>query len=285
MITVVGPGAVGGLLAALLHRAGEDVVAVARPATAQRLAAEGLHVRSDAFGTWTAHVPATTEVPPGSAVVLAVKAYALDAVLPGIVAARPSEVLALLNGAAHAEALRAAGLENVACGSIQVESVREQDAIVHHGQFCIVTVPDAAAGGEVPAALARAGVSVRTGGTENEVLWRKYSFLAPMALLTSWTDLPIGQAIERDPAVTDGILAEVAAVATAEGLALDPERLTAALHRLPDSMLSSLQHDIRRGGESELEALGGNLLRLAAAHGIAAPALARVVGDLRERVG
>ena len=157
-------------------------------------------------------------------------------------------MLALLNGTAHAAALRAAGLAHVTCGSIQVESARERDVIVHHGEFCIVTVPDAAAGGEVPEALARAGVSVRTGGTENEVLWRKYSFLAPMALLTSWTDLPIGPALERDPAVTAGVVAEVAAVATAEGLPLEPERLTAALHQLPGAMQSSLQHDVRRGG-------------------------------------
>ncbi|GAA1632639.1 ketopantoate reductase family protein [Georgenia ruanii] len=283
MITVVGPGAVGGLLAALLHRAGEDVVAVARPATAQRIAAEGLQVRSDAFGTWTAHVPATTAVPAGSAVVLAVKAYALDDVLPGIVAARPRAVLALLNGTAHARALHAAGLEDVACASIQVEAAREQEAIVHRGGYCIVTVPDAAAGGAVPEALARAGVTVRTGGSENEVLWRKYSFLAPTALLTSWTDLPIGPALERDPAVTAGVVEEVAAVATAEGLTLEPERLMAALRKLPGTLESSLQHDVRRGGASELEALGGNLLALAAEHAIPAPSLERVVGDLRGR--
>ncbi|TRW42840.1 ketopantoate reductase family protein [Georgenia yuyongxinii] len=283
MLAVVGPGAVGGLLAALLHRAGEDVVAVARPATAQRLLADGLHVRSELYGEWTAHLPVATEAPDGAAVVLAVKAYALPHVLPDLVTARPAEVLALLNGTAHAETLRRAGLP-VAGASIQVESMREGGAVVHRGGFCNLTVPDDAASWRTTRALEGAGVAVRAGGTETEVLWRKYAFLAPMALLTSWTDAPIGPALEREPALAAGLVAEVAAVATAEGVPTEPAGLDRALRRLPETMRSSLQHDVHAGGPAEIEALGGDLLRLAERHGIDVPVLARLVGDVRGRL-
>ncbi|WP_448073431.1 ketopantoate reductase family protein [Georgenia yuyongxinii] len=284
MLAVVGPGAVGGLLAALLHRAGGDVVAVARPATAQRLLADGLHVRSEQFGEWTAHLPVATEIPDGAAVVLAVKAYALPDVLPDLVAARPSEVLTLLNGTGHAATLRAAGLP-VAGASIQVEAVREGGAVVHRGGFCNLTVPDAAASWRTTRALEAAGVAVRTGGRETEVLWRKYAFLAPMALLTSWTDQPIGPALVQEPTVAAGLVAEVAAVATAEGVPTEPAGLDEALRRLPATMRSSLQHDVHRGGPAEIDALGGDLLRLAERHGIDVPTLARVVGEVRARLG
>ncbi|MFH5822044.1 ketopantoate reductase family protein [Georgenia sp. AZ-5] len=284
MIAVVGPGAVGGLLAALLHRAGEDVVAVARPGTAERLAADGIVVRSEHFGDLTAHVPVATAVPEGAAVVLAVKAPGLDDVLPGVVAARPTEVVALLNGTGHAAALHATGLR-ASCAAIQVESAREDGVIVHRGGYCVVTVPDDAAGWQVPAALARAGVTVRQGGSETEVLWRKYGFLAPTALLTSWTDLPVGAALEREPATADALAREVAAVATADGAPTDAAQVAAALRRLPATLRSSLQLDLLRGGPNELEAIGGNLVELGRRHGVPTPAAERVVEDLRRRAG
>jgi 2-dehydropantoate 2-reductase len=41
-IAVLGPGGVGGLLAAALHRAGEHVTVVAREPTAEVIAARGI---------------------------------------------------------------------------------------------------------------------------------------------------------------------------------------------------------------------------------------------------
>ncbi|WP_418607973.1 ketopantoate reductase family protein [Georgenia sp. SUBG003] len=49
-------------------------------------------------------------------------------------------------------------------------------------------------------------------------------------------------------------------------------------------MQSSLQHDVRAGGPTELEAIGGHLLVLGERHGVPTPTIARVVGDLRRRV-
>lgn len=284
MIAIVGPGAVGGLLAALLHRAGRDVVAVARPGTAARLARDGIAVSSQRFGDLVAHVPAGTEVPRGADVLLTVKAYALDDVLPDVVAASPRSVLALQNGMGHAARLAATALP-AAAGAIQVEAAREGERIVHRGDYCIVTVPDAVAGWDVVAALDDAGVTVRTGGTEAEVLWRKLSFLAPTALLTALTDLPLGPALDHDPGTTAALVAEIAALATAAGLPRTPEELTTTLRRLSPELRSSLQGDARRGGATELEALGGDLVRLGRQEGVPTPTLETVVEQLRQRVG
>ncbi|WP_418277959.1 ketopantoate reductase family protein [Isoptericola jiangsuensis] len=72
-IAVVGPGAVGCLVAGFLHRAGADVVLVGRPRTVDRLGA-GLRVVTDSFGTWDAPVPASTTIPTGASVLVTVKA-------------------------------------------------------------------------------------------------------------------------------------------------------------------------------------------------------------------
>ncbi|UNX54384.1 2-dehydropantoate 2-reductase [Georgenia sp. TF02-10] len=284
MIAVVGPGAVGGLLAALLHRAGTPVVAVARPASAARIAREGLAVRSARYGDLTAAVPATTEVPPGADVILAVKAYGLADVLPGVAAARPREVLALLNGVGHAAAVAALPGRAVS-GSVQVEAARSGGAVVHRGEALLVTVPDDAADLALLGALTTAGVDVRTGGTQDEVLWRKLVFLAPVALLTARTGAGLGEALAADPATTDALVAEVAALATAAGVPTEPAALRALLEKIPPTMRSSLSHDVAAGGPTELEALGGDLLRRGRAAGVPTPALARVVAELRATVG
>ncbi|WP_341360272.1 2-dehydropantoate 2-reductase N-terminal domain-containing protein [Georgenia sp. M64] len=282
MIAVVGPGAVGGLLAALLHRAGEDVVAVGRPASAARIAAEGVTVRSELFGDFTAAVPATTAVPRGAAVVLAVKAYGLADVLPGIREARAPEVLALLNGVEHAAALR--DLPGaVVSGSVQVEADRVDSVVVQRGRYLVVTVPDGAEHSATARALARAGVSVRAGGPEAEVLWRKLSFLAPTALLTTWAGAPLGPALDRDPAVTDALLGEVAALADAQGWPTTASDIGSFLRRLPPSLESSMQHDAARGGPTELDAVGGALVRLGRVLAVPTPTLERLVAELQAR--
>lgn len=288
MISVVGPGGVGGLLAALLGRAGIETTVVARKETARRIADQGLTVDSAQFGRFHAEVATATEVPPGSAVILAVKAYGLADVLPGIVAAQPAEALSVLNGVAHADLLHAAlepGGTRVACGAIQVEASRLNDGTIsHRSSFCMVTGPEGTDQWRAMRSLAAAGVRTRSRGTEAEVLWTKLRFLAPLALLTTVTDRPLGQALRQDPALTAALLDDVAALATAEGVPTTPDVLEDQLHRFDPSMHSSLQLDVRRGGPTELDAVGSHLLELAARHGIATPALARAVDTIGARL-
>lgn len=283
MIAVVGPGAVGGLLAALLHRRGHGVVAVARPPTAARIAREGITVDSDGFGRFTAAVPATTEPPAGAAVILTVKASGLDDVLPAVRTAQPTEVLALLNGTAHAPAV--ADLPGrTASGSVAVEAGRVDGVVRHHDGYLVVTLPDDAADLTLATALADAGATVRTGGSEAQVLWAKYRFLAAAALLTSWTGEALGTAMAADPGLTEALLTEVAALATADGVPTGREDIETSLHAMPPTLRTSLQGDLLAGRPGELEHLGGHLLTLGERHGVPTPATARIVTGLRERL-
>jgi 2-dehydropantoate 2-reductase len=49
-VAVLGPGAVGGLLGALLARRGDEVTCLAPPATADHIARHGLQLRSPMLG-------------------------------------------------------------------------------------------------------------------------------------------------------------------------------------------------------------------------------------------
>ncbi|MFF1633880.1 ketopantoate reductase family protein [Leifsonia sp. NPDC058248] len=279
VIAVVGPGAVGGLLAWLLHRAGESVVAVGRSSTVAAIRANGIEVRSGEFGTGVERVPASVELPRGASVIVATKTYGLADVLPRVAAAEPVEVLSLLNGIEHLAPLRAA-LPGVAVvgGSITVSALRASPTVIdHRSPFVRVEVPDAAAGFASVAALTAAGVSVRTGGTEAEVLWAKFRILASMALLTSYWREPVGVALSTDPELTEDVLAEVAACSTAEGVPATGAQLSAALRSVPAGMRTSLQEDLAADNPSELDAIGGSLVRVGSAHGVATPAIERIV--------
>src|SRR2546423_14162364 len=77
-VAVLGPGAVGGVLAVGLLRAGVRVVCIARPDTAQLITSEGLTLRHG-HEVETARPEAVTELrEPVDLLLVAVKAPALD---------------------------------------------------------------------------------------------------------------------------------------------------------------------------------------------------------------
>lgn len=282
VFAVVGPGAVGGLLAWLLSRAGHEVVAVGRPATVEAIRADGIEVRSAAFGDGVERVSASTEVPSGARVIVATKAYGLDDVLPGIAAARPVEVLSVLNGVEHMTPLRAALPETaVAGGSVTVSALRASSTVIdHRSPFLNVEVPDAAGDFAIVRALSDAGPRVRTGGTEAEVLWAKFRLLSALALLTSYWRQSAGPALSEDSELTEAVVSEIAACSTAEGVPASALDLVRALHSVPGGLRTSLQEDLAAGRPSELDALGGALVRVGARHDVATPAIARIVSAL-----
>jgi 2-dehydropantoate 2-reductase len=286
VIAVVGPGAVGGLLAALLERNGSEVVVVARPDAARAINAEGLSIRSRLFGDWTARPRALDEIPTGALVIVATKAFALPDVATGIRAARPAEVVSVLNGLEHMGTLRAAApAARVAGATIAVEAARTSPIVIDlRSPFLRLAVAVADDDLGIVAALRHAGLQVAADeGTEADVLWRKFRFLAPMALLTSYWEQPIGDALQHDRGLTSRLLDEVAGIATADSVPTGGEQIHEILSGFPFGMRSSLQADLEAHGPSELDAIGGALLRRGRSLGVDTPELTRVVAALSER--
>ena len=117
-------------------------------------------------------------------------------------------------------------------------------------------------------------------GDEAEVLWRKFRFLVPLALLTSLHRATLGDALARDPVVTGQVIAEVAATATLAGLPATPTELGAIMRGLPAAMRSSLEQDLSAGRTTELTAIGGDLLAAAARLGVPVPTCSAIVQRL-----
>jgi 2-dehydropantoate 2-reductase len=291
-VAVVGPGGVGGLVGALLARAGHHVVYVARPDTAAALNSGGLSVHSAQFGEF--HVPAKAAprlAGPVDLCVVAVKATSLDTALAGVPAEELADslVLPLLNGVEHMTVLRARyPAAQVVAGTIRVESTRvAAGRIEHTSPFSVIQVASDTGPRErvdaLAAQLRQGGLEATVRDDETALLWDKLAFLAPLALLTTHAGAPAGAVRETRLADLEAVVGEVAAVAVAAGARVDPATILGVFDRIPAAMKSSMQRDAEANRPTELDAIGGAVLRAARRHGIDTPVTTRLVDELRSR--
>ncbi|MFE4480565.1 MULTISPECIES: ketopantoate reductase family protein [Streptomycetaceae] len=290
-VAVLGPGGVGGLIGGLLARDGHRVVCLAGEATAAAIARDGLRVRSAEFGEFTARVEAATELrEPVDAVFVTVKETALAAALDRL----PAEVLGtgivvpLLNGLDHMAVLRERyPAARVVAGTIRVEAARTAPGRIEHtSPFAAIELgadaePDSPVA-EFAEQLRHTGLDVALREDETAMLWSKLSFLAPFALLTTRHASGIGTVRTEHRAELLAVLDEITAVTRAVGAPADAQTLLASFDRIPGTMRSSMQRDVEAGRPTELDAIGGAVLRAADAHAVAVPTIARLVHDLTE---
>ncbi len=298
-IAILGPGGVGGLLAGVLERAGQDVVIVARESTAEAIAERGLRVSSVTFGELVARPRAVARLEePADALIVATKATGLADALERI-AGRPGLVLPLLNGLEHLAVLRERFEEgSVLAGTIRVEADRpEPGVIVHTSPFLLVEMASRHPAASEPMqalakALSDAGVPVRadwpiSAASEAQVMWSKLVRLNALACTTSAYDKLLGEIRSTPQLRADllGAIEEGCAVGLAEGAQdVEPARAIAELERAHATLGSSMQRDIAAGREPELDAIPGAVLRAAERHGVSCPTIERLVAMIRARI-
>jgi len=199
-------------------------------------------------------------------------------------------VVPLLNGVEHMAVLRAHfPPAQVVAGTIRVESTRVSPRRIEHtSPFCWTEVAsDTAPRDRVQALggqLREAGLDVTVREDETTLLWDKLMLLAPLALLTTHAGAPAGVVRDRRRADLDAVAAEIATVAAAAGAHVDLAAVRAMYDRVPGGLKSSMQRDAEAGRPTELDAIGGAVLRAGRRYGIATPATARLVDELQQRL-
>lgn len=291
-VAVLGPGGVGGLVAAALSRAGAQVTVVARDSTAATVSEYGVRVQSVLLGDFTARPSAVVRLQePVDVLVVATKAVGLQAALERV-EGTPKLVLPLLNGLDHIAALRERfGDPTVVAGTIRVEADRpEPGVVVHTSRFLRVDMASRHAPARAPmerlaAMLSEAGVPARVGDSEAQVMWSKLVRLNALACTTSAYDRLLGE-IRSTPELRDdlvGAIEEGCAVARAEGASIPPGDPLGELTAAHATLGSSMQRDIAAGRPPELDAIPGAVLRAAARHDLACPVVSRLVAVIAER--
>ncbi|MBW0107460.1 2-dehydropantoate 2-reductase [Pseudonocardia sp. KRD-182] len=295
-IAVMGAGGVGGYFGGRLAAGGHDVAFVARGAQLQALRGGGLRIESPLGDLHLPQVTVTNdpaELEPVDLVLFGVKLWDTETAAEQL---RPllregTAVVSFQNGVASDEVLgRVLGPEHVVGGICYIAATIAEPGLIRHSgslQKLVFGEYDGTPSARVTAfrdACRESGIDVEISDRIEQAIWEKFVFLVGLSGTTSMTRTPIGPIREhpRSRAFLHDLMNEVVAVARAQGVDLPKEyaddRL-AFVDGVPETMTSSMHHDLERGSRLEVQWLSGDVVERGTAVGVATPAN-RAVADL-----
>ena len=207
-VAVLGPGGVGGLLAALLARAGNSVVVLAGESTVRAIAERGLRLESSRFGNFQVSVETSVRLEGQvDACLVTVKATQLKDALERVPAGAVGQALMVpfLNGIDHVEELRRAyPASTIAAATIRVEVAKVGPGVIRHtSPFASVEIAASQDSRErveqLAAQLQQTGLDVRVREDETVMLWDKLVLLGPLALITTAERANVGAVTNPTP--------------------------------------------------------------------------------------
>ena len=287
-VCVVGAGGVGGLLAAVLRRAGVDVglLVTERHLTAIRRNGLALIAPSGRFS-----VEIQAELDPRAigacdVVIVTAKMWAVEAMAPTLrpLLGKDTVVIPVQNGIdAPGMLARTLGWEHVVYGSASMNAALEEPGVIRqrNPQYGITV---AEAQGHESARLLKvketfgaAGVSVEIGSDGPALLWDKFIGLVANSSLCALLRSPMGVVQKDDDcwSLYTAVFNEAVAAGRAAGISIPAQKAEARLERArtsPPMVMPSMAVDLVAGNRLELPWLGGRVRELGREHGIPTPA-------------
>jgi 2-dehydropantoate 2-reductase len=295
-VGIVGPGAIGGFLAALFWRDGISVTCVGTEVTGAVINRDGIRLESPVFGSFVAYPRGVPRLDQRVQVLFfTTKAPFLAATMMRVDPALTSEtiIIPLLNGLEHLEILRARYGGNVVAGSIgglEIWRVAPTHVLGGINAGRIELAPNVEVSAlrlyGVADLVARIGLDTAVKERENEVLWGKLVRLSVLAAITSASGESLGYA-RQEPhwrELLERACQEATAVAKAEGLAVRADAVMAQIEAIPGNLRTSMQRDIEAGRPSELDAIIGAVVRAGARHGLDCPIFKKLITIIQQRL-
>ena len=315
-VCVVGPGAIGGMLAVLFARAGFDVSTLARPARAERIASRGITLLKDGE-TLTARPSVSSHAPDlglQDLVAITVKSNNLREIAPVLtpLCGPNTPLVFLMNGipwwffegslGPHA-GRRLASVDGdgylahtipaarVVWGVIEVGARELPDGSVQHDAATRIILgrPDDTTTGldDIAEPFRAAGYLVELTTRIREAIWLKLQMNAALNPVSALA-LATGTDMMNDPLVRDLVFAmmeELRLVGRALGINVGAEQIRRLREMDPSvgGFKTSMLQDIERGRRLELDALVAVAVEIADMTGVDVPFTKAVLGLLRTR--
>mgnify|MGYP000347211823 CR=1 FL=1 len=287
-IAVIGPGAVGGTVAAWLAQNPAHAVTVCVRTPFESLAVETPE------GSITA-TPRVATSPRGLAavdwVLVTTKTYDTDATWAWLDAlvGPDTRVAILRNGVEHVEPFAGRiAAERLVPAVVDIPAERSAPGRVLQRRNGWIKVPAGLAGEAFAALFAHAPIAVEPVADFKTEAWKKLALNCAGAV-NALVLKPAGVAQDEGAAeVMRSLVRECVAVGRAEGADLSdelPDQVIAGYRAADPASVNSLHADRAAGRPMELDARNGVIVRKGAAHGIAAPANAMVVALLNAAAG
>lgn len=286
-VAVMGSGGVGGYFGALLAKAGNRVVFIARGPHLDAMQRDGLVVKHHQ-GTFTIPVKATkdpSQIAPVDLVIFAVKTYdteAATATLKNLIK-DDTVVLSLQNGVDSYKILGGAlGANYVLPGVAYIESSIESPGVIHQvGEMVRLVFGEsdgrmAGRTARIRETIADAGINCEITDDVIKILWTKLLFIAPVAGLTSSCRANLRELMkdaEHRQLLLDAMV-EIENVGRAHGVNLEPDvvqQTMAWVEHVAKDVIASMHLDLSRGRRLELDAFNGAVVRLGAEKGVDTP--------------
>lgn len=296
-IAVVGAGGVGGLLAAMVARSGNDVRLLARGAALRAIREHGIrtHGPDGAHAVPIARVSEdAATLGPAAIVLVTVKTWQLAELGPRLapLVGNRTLVIPMQNGVEASEELaRSLGGEHVIGGVCRVISWIEQPGQIRWiGPPPLLTIgprhPSQAEAVQMCAAILQAvGIEVQATEAIERARWMKFLFIVPFGAVGAVERAPVGVLRRRPQSLArlEAVMREIVVVAAARGVALPPDAVAATmqgLEVLPEDATTSMHRDIVNGRPSELHELIGAVVRLGREVHVETPVSAELYAQL-----
>ena len=287
-VCVVGAGGVGGLVSAVLRRAGVDVSLLVTERHLAAIRKNGLAVIAPS-GRFSVEIRAEVDpkaIGPCDVVVVTPKMWSVEAIAPTLkpLLGKDTAVIPLQNGIdAPATLAKALGWEHVVYGSASMNAAIEEPGVIRQRNPNYGITVAEADGRESPRLLEvkktfeGAGISVTISKDGPAVLWEKFIGLVANSSLCALLRSNMG-AVQKDEdawALYTAVFNEVVAVGRASGISIPADKAEARLanaRKGPPMVMPSMAVDLVAGNRLELPWLGGRVRELGREHGIPTPA-------------
>ena len=302
-IAIVGPGAVGLLLAGYLQKSGAGVKLVDELADrAGLLNRDG--IRWEGIDTdFRFSVPVTmglADVSSTDLVILCVKAYHTEAASRQVhQAGYRGPIMTLQNGVGNAETINGncPGSPVIAGITSEGANLVADNHVRHAGRGktlfgpVVPGLPDSSFMKELVSIMRKAGLDAELSADPQSLVWGKVLVNAGINALTAILQVRNGQLLEIDTAreLMRDLVLEGREVVVSKGIALvdaDPVARAEEVCRLTAANYSSMYMDIRHGRRTEIDFINGAIVREGSALGLARPyndAVTKMVKGLEGR--
>ncbi len=301
-IAVVGLGGVGGYLAGMLGRSHSQVTFVARGERLQAIRRNGLTLHSDYHGEITVKpkdAVTAEELDAQDVIFLCVKNYSLEEACRQIAHAVKEDtiVVPVMNGVDPGERTRSWLKKGIVVDAlIYIVAFANSDfSVTQQGDFARLEIGLIHEDGQGKRALEQIDQILSAADIDHNMaqdiqreIWRKYILNCAFNVTTAYYNCPIGD-IRSDKTRAqeyEALVREAYQVALAKGVRVTQSHIDAIIerfyHEYADNASSSLQRDVSRHKQSELETFSGYLVREAERLGVSAPVSRRMYEGLRE---
>ena len=287
---IVGTGGVGGSIAGFLALAGKDVTCIARGKHLEAIREKGLHLRSDLKGNHFLPIQACTAEEyneKANVIFVCVKGYSLDSIKDLLEKASDKDTLIIPILNVYGTGPRIQRLVpgvTVLDGCIYIVGfVSGRGEITQMGKiFRLVygahrsTIVSRETLEAVQRDLQESGIKVEISSDINRDTFIKWSFISAMAVTGAYYDVPMGE-VQKPGKVRDtfiGLSTESAELGRKLGVEFPEDPISynlKVIDKLDPESTASMQKDLARGHDSEIQGLLFDMITAAEEQGIDIP--------------